>query len=100
MTVERKIVVGLEDVEAITLECLNPSGCRSKFSASPDSIRIPTNCPQCGHEWMPPTPSGHLPSKAWPYVSFLNAVRAIRAGGKAEEPPGFRIILEFKEPRE
>jgi hypothetical protein len=27
------------------LKCLNPLGCESTFSGSPDDIKIPNNCP-------------------------------------------------------
>ena len=96
MTVEHKIVVGLEDIAAITLECLNPKGCHSRVSVSPDKIKIPSNCPQCNHEWVPEAISGVTSVKAWPYANFVNSIKLIREGKTPEGQPGFKILLEFQ----
>jgi hypothetical protein len=96
MTIEHKFVMGLKDIKAITLKCLNPMGCETTFSGSPDSIKIPSNCPQCGHEWIPSALSGYLAAKAWPYANFVNSIKAIRANKHPENLPGFEILLEFK----
>ncbi len=95
MTLEHKIVVGLEDIRAVTLESLNPEGCRATFSASPDTIKIPENCPQCGHEWIPTATTGHLGGKAWPYANLISSIKAIRAQKAPDNLSGFRIMFEF-----
>jgi hypothetical protein len=42
MTIERKIVVGLEDLKALIFECRAvEKACKSRVSVSPDQARIP-----------------------------------------------------------
>ncbi len=99
MTVERKIVVGLEDIQAICLECLNEA-CRFKISLSPDhKAKVPEQCPQCDRRWMEVEISGHMSKQVLPFVNFSQSLEVLRAsirevGNKA----GFRILLEFAEP--
>jgi hypothetical protein len=48
MTFERKIVVGLEDIKAVSFAC---EQCQFKLTMSPDDVKkIPEHCPS-GHEW-------------------------------------------------
>src|SRR5881396_2951767 len=53
MTLENRIVVGLDDIKAVTLECTDQDNkkCCARFSSSPDMIQIPKNCPQCNATW-------------------------------------------------
>ena len=98
MTVERKIVVGLEDIEAISLEC---NGCKCRVTMVPGKmIRIPEYCAQCRLRWHPENPAGHIPERGWPFAKFLESVEGIRALMNSEVLLGFRILLEFKEPKE
>jgi hypothetical protein len=95
VTVERRIVVGLEDIQVITLECL---ACGSRLSLSPDITRTPPEqCPSCFKDWMPlqPAPSSSLAS---PLVSFALSLQRIRNLHKEGVNLGFRILLEFREP--
>jgi hypothetical protein len=98
MTVERKIVVGLEDIRAICFECLN-KGCGAVASVSPDNFeRIPQRCEQCGEVWTPINAAGLQTSKPWVFASFAIALKAIRNLINSGQAMGFRILLEFKEP--
>ena len=98
MTIERKIVVGLEDVQAISFECMG-KGCGYRVTMSPDKAeRIPESCGQCGLRWWPENPYGHISEKAWPFAKLLESLRAIRGWINSGSPLGFKILLEFKEP--
>jgi hypothetical protein len=55
MTFERTIVVGLEDIQAVSFECHK---CQSRITILPDKLRdIPEKCHNCGEAWK----SGGLP---------------------------------------
>jgi hypothetical protein len=99
VTVERKIVVGLEDIEAICLECLG-NKCHFKISFSPDQQgKIPEKCPQCDLQWYEKETLGYMNKKVLPFSNFSNSIEIIRASMReAGTATGFRIVLEFKEP--
>ena len=60
VTFERKIVVGLEEIRAITFECHQ---CKSRLTVSPDDIRdIPTACPHCNFSWRLPEDAQAAPA--------------------------------------
>jgi len=100
MTIERKIVVGLEDIEALTLEC-RAEGCGYRVSFSPDKFeRIPNNCGQCGQDWTPRDLAGHTEARAWVFLNLLRSIRTARAFiAENGSTSGFRVLLEFKEPQ-
>jgi hypothetical protein len=95
MTVERRIVVGLEDIQVITLECL---GCFSRLSLPPDQSRqIPTQCPSCNKDWLPLQPSANI-GYGSPPLNFTTSIQRIRNLHKEGVNLGFRILLEFRKP--
>ena len=94
-TFERKVVVGLEEIRAISFECHQ---CKTRLTVSPDDIRnIPTACPHCNFSWRLPEESqvGPVapPAKS---VAFDISELKIRYG---DDVIGFKILLEFEEPR-
>jgi hypothetical protein len=103
MTVERKIVVGLDDLRALTFECKD---CRSRVTVSPDQARVPQRillrlgerCPNCGREWVRyPPPENRVTLSN--HVNLIDAIGKIRAQEKgSDEWPKFRVLLEFDEP--
>jgi len=99
VTIETKIVVGLEDIDAISLECLGEK-CHFKISLSPDQEgKIPEKCPQCDRKWYESDISGYMNKKVLPLWNFAKSVEIIRASiREAGDAAGFRILLEFKEP--
>jgi hypothetical protein len=100
MTVERKIAVGLEDIEAICFECLK-QGCGYKVSISPDAFeRIPQSCEQCGSRWTPLDNTGVSSSRPWVFSSFANSLKMIRNLIASQAGFNFRVLLEFKEPKQ
>ena len=106
MTFEHHIVVGIEDIKYLSLEC---NKCKVRLTYSPDDIReIPMQCPNpgCRSEWQK-TIASTVNERAVPmHVKLLNVICAIRKRNQenAVEQPngvnGFRILLEFEKPSE
>ena len=91
MTYERKIVVGLDDIRAISLEC---NECQYRVTMSPDEFfRIPDMCSN-GHAW---TRGEEKNSSASPVMKFTASLREVREllGHKHF---GFKVLLEIDEP--
>ena len=95
VTFERKIVVGLEEIRAITFECHQ---CKSRLTVSPDDIRdIPTACPHCNFSWrLPEDPQAA--SVGSPPKNFAFGIKELKIRFGADVI-GFKILLEFDEPR-
>ena len=94
MTFERKIVVGLEEIRAITFECHK---CKSRLMVSPDDIRdIPIACPHCNFSWRLPEDPSAVPSGSLP-KAFAFGIRELKIRFGADVI-GFKILLEFDEP--
>jgi hypothetical protein len=92
MTVERRIVVGLEDIKAVSFECKK---CRMRITSVPDDIKeIPEFC-RCGQAWESFDPEGYKTARS-PFAAFVKAIGKIRdqLGNNAI---GYRILLEFDE---
>ena len=94
VTFERKIVVGLEEIRAISFECHK---CKSRLTVSPDDLRdIPAACPHCNFSWRLPIDPDAGPVS--PPKNFAVGIREIRIRFGADVI-GFKILLEFDEPR-
>ena len=95
MTFERKIVVGLEEIRAVSFECHK---CSSRLTVSPDDIRdIPAACPHCNFSWRLPEDPNVEPTVS-PLKSFAFGIREVKIRFGADVV-GFKILLEFDEPR-
>lgn len=90
MTFENKIVVGLDDIKAVTFECAK---CKTRLTLLPDMIRIPAHCNQCGQEWLNGNPNTY-DAVASPYVNFIRGIGEIRTLQRNNPP--FKILLEFE----
>ena len=90
MTIEHKIVVGLNDIKAVSLEC---SKCQTRITLAPDGIEVPLQCPKCGKIWITGDPSGYQ-AVASPYVNFFTAIAKIRT--LLENGAPFKILFEFE----
>jgi hypothetical protein len=94
VTFERKIVVGLEEIRAITFECHQ---CKSRLTVSPDDIRdIPTACPHCNFSWRLPEDTSAA-SAGSPPKNFAFGIKELKIRFGADVI-GFKILLEFDEP--
>jgi hypothetical protein len=92
MTFEHKIVVGLDDVRAVTFECCQ---CQARLTVSPDKLQVPRRCQQCDAPWIIGTPM-HVGSSTSSYVNFANAIGEIREQLSKGAP--FKLLLEFDAP--
>jgi hypothetical protein len=94
MTIEHKIVVGLDDIKTVIFECKQ---CRTRVSMSPDEIRIPPKCPKencVSRTWIVGSPSGltsEYEGSTAAHINFVDAIGHIRKNKSA----AFRILLEF-----
>ncbi len=94
MTFEHKIIVGLNDIKAVILECTDQEnkGCHARFSASPDMIQIPAKCPLCNATWW----KGDRTFRQYEnlhQMTFLELLAKLR-DREADGAP-FRILLEL-----
>jgi hypothetical protein len=102
MTPERRILIGIEDIKSISLEC---NQCKVRLSYSPDEmIDLPQTCPNslCRSVWNPSnTKAAPTEFDAPATVRLLRAIdrvkqeeRAIKANSLGQ---GFRILLGLDE---
>ena len=88
MTIERKIVVGLEDIQEARLKC-EVDGCNERVAILTNRGDIPACCRQ-GHQWK--TISD--PALKTLLVALAEPKRMQEIAKKA----GFSVLLEFGEP--
>jgi hypothetical protein len=83
MTLERKLVIGLEDITGISFECSN---CHSRFSKSYDAkakIPVPARCMACASAF-PDDPNSAV-------SRFVGALEIVRASTGL----GCKVVLEI-----
>jgi len=96
MTLERRIIAGLEDVRAISLEC---NKCRARVTFSADSkVDVPVACERCGHPWRSANSVNAYKTNDSAVVSLVQAIPNIRILLN-ENALGFRVLFEFYEPK-
>jgi hypothetical protein len=96
MTIERRLIVGIEDIKGVCFQCLS---CHARTTVAPDKIGdIPATCPRCNEVWIAFRPSGHEIVAASPFVNLTNSIQRIWALDKEGVLHGFRVLLEFEEP--
>jgi hypothetical protein len=89
MTIERRILVKLQDILAISLQCKK---CAYKISMSPDKVvAVPKFCPE-EHDWFLGAQNANL---AAPFIAFADALARLRN----QESFGFDVVLEIEEPK-
>jgi hypothetical protein len=92
MTVEHKIIVGLNDITAVVFEC---ESCQARSVFKPDSLTFPpTTCPN-KHAWNWNV-EGQRETTASPFFFFLKGLATLRSIAQASL--GFKVFLEFKDP--
>jgi DNA replicative helicase MCM subunit Mcm2 (Cdc46/Mcm family) len=99
MTIERKVIFGLEDIKALVFEC---NECSARVSISPrdgKSINMPSKCPQCPQKWLALDLAQH-DSVGSPVTNLISSIERLRAiPAVVLKEMGFRILLEFDEPK-
>jgi len=91
VTFENKIVVGLDDIKAVSFECMGRE-CHARVTLSLDKIRIPARCPNCNEIWISGGAKSFLSdtSQQTNFINALDKLRLLEANGVA-----FKILLEF-----
>jgi hypothetical protein len=95
MVIERRIVVGIEDIKSIILECKN---CKARIVRAPELEReVPYQCPECPSKWRTPSGRQVIQSDSACF-HFAKAIPALRSLIK-ENALGCNILFEFEELR-
>jgi hypothetical protein len=100
MTVERKIIIGLEDIKAVVFEC---TSCLSRVSIPPQArgnTRIPNECPQCSAKWsvLDPLKYGDQISLT-PHANLVTSIERLKSfSDELIKMAGFKILFELEEP--
>jgi hypothetical protein len=95
MTIERKLLVSLEEIKGIVLKCTT-EGCDSSARFSPDKIdTIPQRCPH-SHQWnwQGADLRQQIESPIWSWLQILRRLR-----DPMNQNCGFKLFLEFEEPK-
>jgi protein-arginine kinase activator protein McsA len=96
MTIERRIVVGLNDIQAVSFEC---NKCFTKTTVPAEKLRgVPETCPSCNAVWIARqfSQQNHV-EMASAYKTFTDSLVKIRT--LMENGAPFKILLEFSEPK-
>ena len=95
MTVERKILVGIGDIKAVTFECLK---CHARTTVPSNSLReIPSACSSCNTVWYVDIKK-HVTTSGPAEQAFIDAIRTLQDLIREKKEP-FRILLEFDAPK-
>lgn len=99
MTIEHKLLVGLDDIQGVVFECRNQEqACSSRVRISADQGRIPARCPNCGVEWVR-YPLANIELSGTPFTKFVDLLADVRKQQAANPDfPKFHILLEFEDP--
>lgn len=96
MVVRRRIIAGIEDIQAVRLQCVK---CHLETVISPDIFReLPQAC-ECGQSWVMPDVLVDLKAPKATFNSLLRSIPAARrVYQEFPEKIGFKVLLEFDEP--
>ncbi len=93
MTVERNVVVSIEDIRALIFECKTKDCARLTLLLSAIT-KFPDKCPTCGVSWLtePRTVSGErVPTGIKSFIEALDIIRK-------NPPANVQVLFEFAEP--
>jgi hypothetical protein len=97
VTIERRLLVSMSDIQAITFECKT---CHRRESYPPDSVPdVPFQC-LCGAKWRTDDRDVH-PSTGHGASAFQKLVKAIMTVRTLEQEnsSALRVLLEYEEPK-
>ena len=97
MTIERRMIVGIDDIEAVTFLCLS---CNARATIPVNSLReVPRQCTSCNALWSRGDEfATHVSTSGPAEMAFIEAIRTLTIMMR-EKKDAFRILLEFKEPK-
>jgi hypothetical protein len=84
MTIEQKLIIGVDDIRGMRVEC---GHCRSALSFSLDeTVRIPELCPACREPWIDTFKGAgqHTVAAVDQFIAALKQLRRVRAELKGE----------------
>lgn len=98
MTSERRLLIGFDDIRAVTLEC---KACGARLTIAPEkaSADALAACPQCRETWVPGNQaSGN--AYGTPVTQFLHLLPELVAAANPNTPSRYRVrvLLEIAEP--
>ena len=94
MTIERNLLVGLDEIKSVVLQC---EQCKSRMVISPDKMdTYPGACPR-GHVWHWDTTPGRE-AVGTQSVGFVVSLKNLRS--QTLSNAGFKLMLEFMDPKE
>lgn len=97
MTVEHRLLFGLSDIVALSIEC---SKCGIRLSMAPEKVQIDQlrQCHSCGSLWLANDEDTSAP-RGGAYTVLLLALRRLAQAPKADAlAVGFKLNLEFASP--
>ena len=97
MTVERRMIFGIDDIRAVTFQC---SSCKTRITIPADSLReVPRQCTSCDAVWWRGDEiATHVSTSGPAAMAFIQAIRTL-ATMMREKKDAFRILLELEEPK-
>lgn len=98
MTIEHRILVGIEDIRAVTFEC---DACKARSTVPFGSVRdLPGSCSSCNAVWWVSSDfSTHVSASGPAARQFIHSIVTFRALMGEKKTP-YRILLEIEDPRE
>lgn len=94
MTYEHRILCGIEEIKAITLEC---EECKARVALSPSNTKEPpARCPN-NHAWDWNVPLGYRSTES-PFIALFSALRKLADPGLKNV--GFKVFFEFEKPKD
>jgi len=90
VTIERKIVLELDDINAVVFKCRK---CGARVCLDPDHAQVPAKCldERCDSDHWIKGQSAEMSS---------NLIAAIKDARKKKDGAAFTILLEFEDPQE
>jgi hypothetical protein len=97
MTVERRMIFGIDDIRAVTFQC---SSCKTRITIPTDPLReVPRRCTSCDAIWWRGDESAtHVSTSGPAAMAFIQAIRTLAIMIR-EKKDAFRILLELEEPK-
>ena len=98
MTTEHRLIAGLSDIRAMTLEC---KSCMTRLTMYPENaqaFRAAALDRSCGYTWLPDE-ALRQPNSTLPQAALVAALKTIRTFPQEQERLGFKLLLEFDDNR-
>jgi len=95
MAIERRIIVGIDDIKAVTFQC---SSCGARTPVPINSLsEVPQQCNSCQVVWWRSNDfASHVTTSGPAATAFIQAIGVLAALIR-DKKDTFRILLEFEE---